>query len=174
MGVVLCRPPSCCYLHPTLVAQCQLAARHPLFLDASLYVKERKGLIADVGPGKKEMSSKKISHAKFVHDAECVISRLFSPMACDPIETHFLRSGPPPLSRVPRPSRALLCARTSRLQQLACIRTICSHVENMITGVTKGYLYKMRFCYAHFPINVSITGKTVEIRNFLGEKRVRR
>ncbi|CAM9923588.1 unnamed protein product [Ectocarpus fasciculatus] len=44
----------------------------------------------------------------------------------------------------------------------------------MITGVTKGYLYKMRFCYAHFPINVSITGKTVEIRNFLGEKRVRR
>lgn len=58
--------------------------------------------------------------------------------------------------------------------QLACIRTICSHVENMITGVTKGYLYKMRFCYAHFPINVSITGKIVEIRNFLGEKRVRR
>ncbi|CAN0359597.1 unnamed protein product, partial [Ectocarpus sp. 12 AP-2014] len=59
-------------------------------------------------------------------------------------------------------------------RQLACIRTICSHIENMITGVTKGYLYKMRFCYAHFPINVSITGKTVEIRNFLGEKRVRR
>ncbi|CAM9309889.1 unnamed protein product [Ascophyllum nodosum] len=59
-------------------------------------------------------------------------------------------------------------------KQLACIRTICSHVENMITGVTRGYLYKMRFCYAHFPINVSITGRTVEIRNFLGEKRVRR
>lgn len=58
--------------------------------------------------------------------------------------------------------------------QLACIRTICSHVENMMTGVTKGYLYKMRFCYAHFPINVSITGRVVEIRNFLGEKRVRR
>lgn len=63
---------------------------------------------------------------------------------------------------------------TNHIHQLACIRTICSHVENMITGVTKGYLYKMRFCYAHFPINVSITGKTVEIRNFLGEKRVRR
>lgn len=60
------------------------------------------------------------------------------------------------------------------LLQLACIRTICSHVDNMITGVTKGYLYKMRFCYAHFPINVSITGRVVEIRNFLGEKRVRR
>jgi len=58
-------------------------------------------------------------------------------------------------------------------KQLACIRTVCSHIENMITGVTKGYLYKMRFCYAHFPINVTLVDKTVEIRNFLGEKRVR-
>lgn len=55
---------------------------------------------------------------------------------------------------------------------------MCSHIENMIIGVTKGFLYKMRFCYAHFPINV--TGvkegdkEIVEIRNFLGEKKVRR
>ena len=57
-------------------------------------------------------------------------------------------------------------------------RTICSHIENMITGVTKGFKYKMRFCYAHFPINVAgatTDGKdVVEIRNFLGEKKVRR
>jgi large subunit ribosomal protein L9e len=32
----------------------------------------------------------------------------------------------------------------------------------------------MRFVYSHFPINVAITGDVVEIRNFLGEKRVRR
>eukprot|EP00608_Synchroma_pusillum_P009160 CAMPEP_0198427558 /NCGR_PEP_ID=MMETSP1452-20131203/5995_1 /TAXON_ID=1181717 /ORGANISM="Synchroma pusillum, Strain CCMP3072" /LENGTH=192 /DNA_ID=CAMNT_0044147935 /DNA_START=78 /DNA_END=656 /DNA_ORIENTATION=+ len=57
---------------------------------------------------------------------------------------------------------------------LAAIRTVCSHVENMIIGVTKGYKYKMRFVYAHFPINVTLTDRTVEIRNFLGEKRVRR
>lgn len=48
----------------------------------------------------------------------------------------------------------------------------------MITGVTRGFTYKMRFCYAHFPINVStatIDGKeVVEIRNFLGEKKTRR
>ena len=39
----------------------------------------------------------------------------------------------------------------------AAIRTALSHVENLITGVTKGYHYKMRFVYAHFPINASIT-----------------
>ena len=48
----------------------------------------------------------------------------------------------------------------------------------MIIGVTKGFMYKMRFCYAHFPINVTSvkdgSKDIVEIRNFLGEKKVRR
>jgi large subunit ribosomal protein L9e len=58
---------------------------------------------------------------------------------------------------------------------LASIRTCTSHVQNLITGVTKGFEYKMRLVYAHFPININIEGKgdKVEIRNFLGEKRVR-
>lgn len=57
----------------------------------------------------------------------------------------------------------------------AAIRTALSHVDNLIKGVTKGYRYKMRFVYAHFPINASITNgnKAIEIRNFLGEKKVR-
>ncbi|KAI9353382.1 ribosomal protein L6, alpha-beta domain-containing protein [Zopfochytrium polystomum] len=57
-------------------------------------------------------------------------------------------------------------------KHVACIRTISSRIENMITGVTKGYEYKMRFVYAHFPINVNIVdgGKVVEIRNFVGQK----
>merc|ERR1712071_129271 len=59
-------------------------------------------------------------------------------------------------------------------KQLACVRTICSHIDNMLTGVTRGFCYKMRFVYSHFPINVTLNGNTVEIRNFLGEKRVRK
>ncbi|KAJ1569873.1 60S ribosomal protein L9 [Nowakowskiella sp. JEL0078] len=61
-------------------------------------------------------------------------------------------------------------------KHIACIRTVCSHIENMVKGVTKGFEYKMRFVYAHFPINVNIgdDNKLVEIRNFLGEKVVRR
>lgn len=59
-------------------------------------------------------------------------------------------------------------------KQLACVRTVCSHIQNMFTGVIRGFFYKMRFVYSHFPINVTLTGNTVEIRNFLGEKRVRK
>ncbi|XP_072995835.1 large ribosomal subunit protein uL6-like [Typha latifolia] len=59
---------------------------------------------------------------------------------------------------------------------MAAIRTALSHVQNLINGVTKGFRYKMRFVYAHFPINASITNESasIEIRNFLGEKKVRK
>ncbi|CDR95697.1 ribosomal protein L9, putative [Babesia bigemina] len=58
---------------------------------------------------------------------------------------------------------------------IATIRTVMTHINNMITGVTKKYQYKMRLVHAHFPINSNIAddGKSIEIRNFLGEKRVR-
>ena len=59
-------------------------------------------------------------------------------------------------------------------KQLASCRTVCSHLQNLFVGVTLGFSYKMRAVYSHFPINVSLAGDTVEIRNFLGEKRVRK
>mmetsp|Transcript_13391 Transcript_13391/g.25583 ORF Transcript_13391/g.25583 Transcript_13391/m.25583 type:complete len:194 (+) Transcript_13391:77-658(+) len=60
-------------------------------------------------------------------------------------------------------------------KRLAGTRTVVSHINNMILGVTRGFRYSMRLVYAHFPINITIEdgGKVVEIRNFLGEKRVR-
>ncbi|ODV96429.1 hypothetical protein PACTADRAFT_41459 [Pachysolen tannophilus NRRL Y-2460] len=62
-------------------------------------------------------------------------------------------------------------------KHVAALRTVKSLVANMITGVTKGYKYKMRLVYAHFPINVNIINNDdqefVEIRNFLGDKQVR-
>ncbi|KAK5947241.1 60S ribosomal protein L9B [Knufia obscura] len=63
-------------------------------------------------------------------------------------------------------------------KNVATLRTVKSIVDNLITGVTKGYKYKMRYVYAHFPINVNIEKgddgqQMVEIRNFLGEKLVR-
>ena len=63
----------------------------------------------------------------------------------------------------------------AKSKQTSCIRSCCSHINNMFEGVQKRYRYTMRMVYAHFPINANITngGKTIEIRNFLGEKMVR-
>ena len=62
-------------------------------------------------------------------------------------------------------------------KHVAALRTVKSLIANLITGVTKGYKYKLRYVYAHFPINVNVVEKDgdkfIEIRNFLGEKRVR-
>ncbi|KAK4250475.1 ribosomal protein L6, alpha-beta domain-containing protein [Corynascus novoguineensis] len=65
-------------------------------------------------------------------------------------------------------------------KNVAALRTVRTIINNLIIGVTKGFKYKMRYVYAHFPINVNLeqnkeTGNwEVEIRNFIGEKIVRR
>eukprot|EP01064_Diplonema_japonicum_P006092 TRINITY_DN1402_c0_g2_i1.p1 TRINITY_DN1402_c0_g2~~TRINITY_DN1402_c0_g2_i1.p1 ORF type:complete len:189 (+),score=64.38 TRINITY_DN1402_c0_g2_i1:65-631(+) len=58
--------------------------------------------------------------------------------------------------------------------QVSTIKSVLSHIQNMCTGVSKGYRYKMRFAYAHFPVGVSVEDSQITIRNFLGEKRVRK
>ncbi|PWN27451.1 ribosomal protein L6 [Jaminaea rosea] len=60
-------------------------------------------------------------------------------------------------------------------KHLACLRTAKAVFANMIKGVTLGFQYKCRAVYAHFPINMIVAGdkQSLEIRNFLGEKRVR-
>jgi large subunit ribosomal protein L9e len=66
-------------------------------------------------------------------------------------------------------------AHFAKREHAAILRTVCSHLANLISGVVTGIAYKMRTVYAHFPINLSIgnNGKGLEIRNFLGEKKVR-
>ena len=50
------------------------------------------------------------------------------------------------------------------------INTVTSIVNNMVTGVTKGYTYKVKVVYAHFPITVKTKGKQVLVENFVGER----
>ena len=54
----------------------------------------------------------------------------------------------------------------------ATVRTIASHIQNMFTGLKRGYRYKARMVSNHFPIQASIEGKgtSIEIRNFVGQK----
>ena len=61
-----------------------------------------------------------------------------------------------------------------RKKEASLVGTIYSHIQNMITGVEKGFSYKLKIVFSHFPISVKVQGKTVVIENFTGERRARR
>jgi len=50
------------------------------------------------------------------------------------------------------------------------VNTVVSLVNNMITGVSKGYTYKLKVVYAHFPISVKTKGDEIHVENFVGER----
>ncbi len=50
------------------------------------------------------------------------------------------------------------------------INTVMSLIGNMVTGVTKGYTYRLKIVYAHFPISVKTKGDQILVENFVGER----
>jgi large subunit ribosomal protein L6 len=61
-----------------------------------------------------------------------------------------------------------------RKKEAALVGTIHSHIQNMITGVQKGFSYKLKIVFSHFPISAKVQGKSVLIENFTGERRARK
>ncbi len=57
-------------------------------------------------------------------------------------------------------------------RERALVGTIASLINNMIIGVTKGFIYKLKIVYAHFPMSVKVDKqrRKVIIDNFMGEK----
>jgi large subunit ribosomal protein L6 len=58
----------------------------------------------------------------------------------------------------------------TRKQDLAVTNTAKSIIESMVKGVEKGYTYKLKVIFAHFPISVKVKGKEVQVENFFGER----
>ena len=61
-----------------------------------------------------------------------------------------------------------------RKKEASLVGTVHSHIQNMITGVEKGFSYKLKIVFSHFPISAKVQGKSVLIENFTGERRARR
>lgn len=59
-------------------------------------------------------------------------------------------------------------------REKSILETVCSHIRNMINGVDRGFVYKMKIVFAHFPISVKVSGDWVIIENFCGERSARR
>ena len=67
----------------------------------------------------------------------------------------------------------VISTQSDRKQVIAIVGTFAAHVTNMCTGVTQGFEYRMKVVYSHFPIQLKLQGKRLEIANFLGEKKPR-
>ena len=50
------------------------------------------------------------------------------------------------------------------------LNTYLAHFRNMTNGVTNPYVYKLKVCSGHFPMNVTVDKTKIIIKNFLGEK----
>ncbi|MEM3769991.1 MAG: 50S ribosomal protein L6 [Candidatus Bathyarchaeia archaeon] len=61
-----------------------------------------------------------------------------------------------------------------RKKESALVGTIHAHINNMITGVRKGFTYKLKVVFSHFPISVKVQDKMVLIENFTGERNPRK
>ncbi|MGD0637550.1 MAG: 50S ribosomal protein L6 [Nitrososphaerales archaeon] len=62
---------------------------------------------------------------------------------------------------------------SAKKKDVVSSNTVSSLVRNMVTGVTEGYLYRMKVVFAHFPVTVKVKGNTVVVENFMGERSAR-
>lgn len=62
---------------------------------------------------------------------------------------------------------------SDRKNVIAMVGTFAAHANNMFTGVSQGFEYRMKVVYSHFPIQLKLQGNKLEINNFLGEKKAR-
>ncbi len=61
-----------------------------------------------------------------------------------------------------------------RKHEMAEFNTVASEIRSAVQGVEKGFEYRLKIVYAHFPIKVQVKGADVIIENFLGERHPRK
>ncbi|MGB9740360.1 MAG: 50S ribosomal protein L6 [Candidatus Bathyarchaeia archaeon] len=79
-----------------------------------------------------------------------------------------------PISMEVKDKEIYIWARWPSKKETALVGTIYSHIQNMITGVRKGFTYKLKIVFSHFPISVKVKDNYVLIENFTGERNPRR
>jgi len=69
--------------------------------------------------------------------------------------------------------KIIIETKDEKKETLATVGSWVAHIKNMLKGVKEGYEYKMKISHVHFPMNVSVEGKKIIIKNFLGQKKDR-
>ncbi len=67
-------------------------------------------------------------------------------------------------------NKVMLSPFSKKKKDNVIVNTVASIINNMITGVTQGYTYRLKVVYAHFPISVKTKGDEIHVENFVGER----
>lgn len=63
-----------------------------------------------------------------------------------------------------------LVTKKSSKKEKKLIGSFRAHIKNLIAGVKEPHAYRLKICSGHFPMNVSVAGNELIVKNFLGEK----
>ncbi len=63
-----------------------------------------------------------------------------------------------------------MSAKTSSKKSKSVIYSYEVHVKNAFHGVKEPFIYVLKVCSGHFPMNVSVANNVLSVKNFLGEK----
>lgn len=66
-----------------------------------------------------------------------------------------------------------LSCKSATKNEKSIMGVFSAHINNMLRGVKEGFIYKLKICSGHFPMNAEVKGNKVIISNFLGEKKPR-
>ncbi len=67
-------------------------------------------------------------------------------------------------------SKILLESKGETKEDKKIIGTWAAHARNMVSGSLQNHNYTLKICSGHFPMNVSLSGGKLIVKNFLGEK----
>src|ERR687890_1972178 len=69
--------------------------------------------------------------------------------------------------------KIIIRSQGNRKKDFALVNTIQSVINNMIKGASKGFTYRLKIVFAHFPITVKIKNREIFVENFFGERSAR-
>lgn len=67
-------------------------------------------------------------------------------------------------------NKVILSSSSHTKKEKRILKTYKAHINNLINGVVNPYIYTLKICSGHFPMNVSVSNDKIIIKNFFAEK----
>ncbi|MFX0106857.1 MAG: 50S ribosomal protein L6 [Candidatus Hodarchaeota archaeon] len=107
--------------------------------------------------------------------SDCEVTLEDKTLTVSGLKGTLTREFPEPQTMITREGNEIVASTNiSRKKTKALVGTIVAHLRNMFVGVQHGYTYEMKIVYSHFPMTVEVQGKEIIIKNFIGERGIRK